>query len=254
MDLKNVRFTEKRVKSGKKLVEKHDFNTLNKIILGNKICSEITISFFNRNKDNTEPLILEEQRLCDEFERYCLFISVSNEEKKQFEELRKILLRIYQFSEEEYSHFRSDFTEYLAAVFITAKKKKSLGLNWKASLFFHEPYIFYKRKRQLPESVFDIVHINRLAKVLDFYECKVNVNTFLRHLNSKKITKKTENAQRKIKYMNNVYYYFLYLKGCELDVCFFTFTKTVSNTSLVPSNISIVKGNDIVNVLANYDK
>ncbi|MDO2411169.1 hypothetical protein QUB72_13330 [Enterococcus faecium] len=45
MDLKDVRFSEKTEKSGKKLISNKDFKDLKDIILGNQLESEIVISF-----------------------------------------------------------------------------------------------------------------------------------------------------------------------------------------------------------------
>ena len=253
MDLKDVRFSEKTEKSGKKLISNKDFKDLKDIILGNQLESEIVISFFDRNKDNTETAYLEDERLSIDFERYTLIYSISEQEERRFEKLKRLLLKIYQKSPEKYFVFRSDFTEYLAAVFISAQKKSTLGVDWKASTFFHEPYVFYKRKRQLQENVFDIVHINRLARVLDFYECKANINTFLRKLNYSGDSSKKRNAQSKLEYMKHVYFYFYYLGCCELEVCFFTLTQTISKKKSVPSFIRIIKRNEIVNTLAQYE-
>lgn len=207
LEFRNLRITEKNTGSGKEIIFNNVFKALQNHILENDPSFDLVINFFNRNKDNSENIANELQRIDDEILEFKI-TGYPSSELEYLEYTKDLLKFIYKMKPTLFNNFRSDFTEHLGFTYLATIKAVRNDYPKSYSRFFHEPHIYYKRSKLVQgDSVVDNIHINRKSKILDLCECKANVNTFLGHLSRRQSSSLTVKSQRTIQNAHNKFEY-----------------------------------------------
>lgn len=251
MKLSDMRFIEKNAGSGLNLVLDKKMNAL-KSYLNEPEFFEIIRKFFFENHDNSESKEVVMLRLELDLEELEL---ISDLDKNVINELKDLLIYVYTQSTQIFSDFRADYVEYLGFLYLIEKAKKIDSYKGQRSYFYNEPKILYKRKLLFGcQSLIDDVHINRTLEIVDFIECKINVQNFLSHVKTKATHKNSRNAKKKFAYMQDVNNLFKNKIKCTTQIYMLTLNKN-SNTMKYyeefKDDILFIFGDDMLNVLAS---
>ena len=274
MKLKDIRFVDVRKNEFFKDVLKNSHNKKMKNILMSRdsVLIETVLSFFKRNKNNSEPIKNELQRLEDELELRKIIDGDDSESYRNMLDLKQTLSILYRYSDQDFKDFRSNFVEYVCFLYFAISTPFVKNKCNKKRRFFHEPRIFFKSNNELENTIIktndidnenligggnnlvDLVHVNKESSIVDVCECKADLNHFLLYLKQSQLN--DHNCIKSLKkwtYMCSVQKFFNdNVEDCESNLYFFTFADTVNNAEKVNGNATIITSTRICKAFCNY--
>lgn len=145
----------------------------------------------------------------------------------------------------EFSDIRNQYIEWVILYW------KSLP--GKYTKVYHEPVIFYKRRRCFDKAVYtnsvcDVVHIDRKLKHFEMYECKTTMRAFLMDLSTNHRVGSTRVKKRAISRSKRKQNYMNAFRNMLLNKVDGLENKEVAYVTLAPSNDLVIKNKKVDNI------